>query len=230
MLYAFPRPLPERFWEVWEASDKILPYLDMPLQHASPTLLARMRRPTNLELVTKQLATFRARIADGHPHAAFRSTFITGHPGETAEDHQALLRFLEEQRFERVGIFAYSDEEDTPAFELPDKVPEALAEERRAEAMILQQRISREQQESLVGQTLEVLVEGVSDESDLLLQGRHRGQAPEIDGLTYINRGEAAPGDLVQVEISQAGDYDLVGGIPGDWGYRPEGSLPIVQG
>lgn len=228
MLYGFPRPLPERFWEVWESSEKILPYLDMPLQHVSATLLAKMRRPSNLDLVRRQIKSFRQRIGAGRSQAAFRTTFITGHPGETAEDHAELLRFLEKSRFERVGIFAYSDEEDTGSFELPEKVPPQLAEARRDEAMALQQTISREQQEALVGQTLEVLVEGVSEESDLLLQGRHQGQAPEIDGLTYINRGEAAPGDLVQVEITQAGDYDLVGGIPGEWGYQPEGSLPIV--
>jgi len=221
MLYAFPRPLPDRFLQIWAEREKIVPYIDMPLQHASPDLLARMRRPRNLDLVRRQVREFRERVGGAHGDFSFRTTFIVGHPGETADDFQRLYDFVEEMRFESVGVFAYSDEEDTQSFDQDDKVPEELAAERQARLMELQRDIARERSEGYVGQTLEVLVEGVSDETDLLLQGRHRGQAPEIDGVVYINRGEAAPGDLVQVEISEAADYDLVGGIPGDWGDRP---------
>lgn len=222
MLYAFPRPVPERFMDRWAGSAKVLPYVDMPLQHISEPMLRRMRRPPSADFVRRQIREFRDRVEG----LTFRTTFIVGHPGETEDDFARLKDFVEEMRFERVGVFTWYDEEDTLSHELPDKVPEEVAEARREELMELQRRISREQQEALVGRTLEVLVEGKSDETDLLLQGRHRGQAPEIDGLVFINRGEAAPGEIVKVEIGEAGDYDLVGGIPGDWGYEPE---PLVS-
>lgn len=222
MLYAYPRPIPKRFYEVFERQEKIVPYIDMPLQHITDRMLGIMKRPRNSALIRAQIRAFRERVGGARGEFTFRTTFIVGHPGETQEDFVALRDFIEETRFERMGVFEYSDEEDTAAYDLSDKVPRALITERRETLMELQRTISAEQQREKVGRTLEVLVEGTSDESDLLLQGRHRGQAPEIDGLVYINRGEAAPGDLVPVEISESGDYDLVGGIPGDWGDRPD--------
>jgi ribosomal protein S12 methylthiotransferase len=226
MLYAYPRVLPEKFFEVCASREKVVPYLDMPLQHASDRVLRIMRRGRDVAFVRRQVAELRERIGGPRGGLTFRTTFIVGHPGETEDDFHRLRDFLEEMRFERVGVFAYSDEEGTPAFDLPDKVPPEVGEARRAELMDLQRKISAEHQQAMVGRRLEVLVEGVSEESELLLQGRHAGQAPEIDGVVFINRGEAAPGDMVEVEVSAAADYDLVGGIPGDWGYSPEGADP----
>ena len=213
---------------MWSDSPKILPYIDMPLQHVTERMLERMRRPRNMDLVREQIAQFRRWVGEAKGGFVFRTTFIVGHPGETEEDFEALCEFVREQRFDRVGVFTYSDEEDTAAHAQDGKVPEAVAEERRQRLMEIQREISREKNQALVGQTVEVLVEGESEESALLLQGRYWGQAPEIDGLVYINRGEAAAGELVPVEITEAGDYDLVGGIPGDWGYRPRGPREVV--
>ena len=222
MLYAYPRAIPERFLELWAAEEKIVPYVDMPLQHISDRMLRRMRRPANGKFIRDQVKSFRARVGAARGGLTFRTTFIVGHPGETEDDFAELMDFVGEMRFERVGVFPYSDEEDTDSQAQDEKVPEAVALERRDRLMALARKISAEQQRAQVGRTLEVLVEGVSEETDLLLQGRHAGQAPEIDGLVFINRGEAAPGEIVPVEITEAGDYDLVGGIPGDWGYRPD--------
>jgi len=123
------------------------------------------------------------------------------------------MDWVEEMRFERMGVFAYSPEEDTPAATMDNQVPKELAEERQRDLMAMQREISREQQQTLVGKVLPVLVEGISEETELLLQGRHRGQAPDIDGLTYISSGEATPGDVVSVLVTEAGDYDLAGPI-----------------
>ena len=134
------------------------------------------------------------RLRDAIPNLTLRTTFITGLPGETDADFRQLCDFVEELRFERMGVFTYSPEEDTPAAEMSGTVEPEVAAVRRDELMAIQQRISKEQQEAFIGQTLEVLVEGVSEETDLLLQGRHAGQAPDIDGVTYINDGTASPG------------------------------------
>jgi ribosomal protein S12 methylthiotransferase len=142
-----------------------------------------------------------------------RTSLIAGLPGETEEDFEQLKQFVQEQRFERLGVFQYSDEEGTAAFDLPDKVPAEIIERRWREVMAIQKRISREQQKQIVGQRVEVLVEGPSPESEHLLVGRHEGQAPEIDGQVYINDGLAYPGELVTVEVTEAHDYDLVGKV-----------------
>lgn len=208
-LYAYPKGLTDEVMEVMAASRHILPYLDMPLQHISDSMLRRMRRGTGGPATRTLVHALRQRV----PNLTLRTTFITGLPGETADDFQELCDFVEEMRFERLGVFAYSQEEDTPAGTMADQVPAELAEERRRTLMEIGARISQEQQQALIGQTVEVLVEGVSEETELLLQGRHRGQAPDIDGLTYITEGTAAPGDVVRVRIDQAGDYDVAGGI-----------------
>ncbi|MEM6733084.1 MAG: radical SAM protein, partial [Myxococcota bacterium] len=192
-------------------SEHIVPYLDMPLQHISDRLLRSMKRGKGGEATWELLRRLRSTI----PELTLRTTFITGLPGETDEDFDELVRFVEELRFERMGVFTYSPEEDTPAAEMPDQVPAELAEARRDRLMALQQEISAEQHEALIGTEVEVLVEGVSEETDLLLQGRHAGQAPDIDGVTYINRGSASPGEVVTVVVEEAGDYDIAGGILG---------------
>ena len=142
-----------------------------------------------------------------------RTTFLVGFPGETEADFRELLQFVRDMRFERLGAFAYSREASTPSASMPNQVPFELAEERRARLLETQRRISHQQQRALRGKTLDVLVEGPSPETELLLQARHAGQAPEVDGVTYINDGVARTGEVVQVKIHQTGDYDLVGAI-----------------
>jgi ribosomal protein S12 methylthiotransferase len=208
-LYAYPKGLTQEVMDVMAGATHVLPYLDMPLQHIADPILRRMRRgkggPATWELVR--------RLRESVPGLVLRTTFITGLPGETDADFAELCDFVREIRFERMGVFTYSREEDTPAGEMTDQVAAEVAATRRDELMALQKEISREQQEALVGTTVEVLVEGVAEESELLLQGRTRGQAPEIDGLTYVTEGTASPGQVVQVRIDQAGEYDLAGAI-----------------
>lgn len=208
-LYAYPKGLTKEVMEVMAEGTNIIPYLDMPLQHISDSMLRRMRRGKGGEATWELVRTLRKKI----PNLILRTTFITGMPGETEEDFLELCRFVEEIRFERMGVFAFSPEEDTPAADMAEQVSGELAAERRDRLMDLQRHISGEQQRSLIGKTLDVLVEGLSEETDLLLQGRHMGQAPDIDGVTYINSGQASAGDVVRVNIEEAHDYDLVGGI-----------------
>lgn len=181
-----------------------------------------------MDLVRKELTRMRMRVGGPKGGLTLRTTFLVGHPGETEADFDALMRFVEEMRFERLGVFVYSDEEGTSAFELPGKVDPKLAEERRDRLMELQRSISAEHQQSLVGRRLDVLVEGPSEESELVIQGRYAGQAPEIDGVVYIEGGLVRPGEIVEVEVSAAYDYDLVGRLtrPDDSGDKVE--LPIL--
>ena len=208
-LYAYPKGLTRDVIRVLGQSEHVLPYLDMPLQHIADPILRRMRRGKGGASTKDLLRTLRAEV----PNLTLRTTFITGLPGETDADFDELCDFVQELRFERMGVFTYSQEEDTPAASMQDQIEAEVAQERRHRLMALQREISREQQEELIGQTLSVLVEGVSEETDLLLRGRHMGQAPDIDGFTYINAGTASPGDIVPVLVEQAGDYDLAGGI-----------------
>ncbi len=208
-LYAYPKGLTHELMEVMASSLHVLPYLDIPLQHIADPILRRMRRGKG-GAATRQLIH---RLRQTIPNLTLRTTFITGLPGETAAEFDELCAFVEEARFERMGVFTFSPEEDTPAATMSGQVDPEVALERRNRLMELQRGVSRVQQRALVGRTLEVLVEGVSSETDLLLQGRHRGQAPDIDGVTYINAGTASPGDVVRVRVTQASDYDLVGGI-----------------
>jgi len=147
------------------------------------------------------------------PDLIFRTTFIVGHPGETEAEFESLMDFVRESRFERVGVFKYSTEEGTHSARLDDSVMRILAEDRYHRLMTLQQGISQEIHQEMIGRELDVLVEGPSDETELLLQARTYGQAPEIDGLTYINEGWAEPGSIVRAEIVDAGDYDLIARI-----------------
>jgi ribosomal protein S12 methylthiotransferase len=147
------------------------------------------------------------------PGIALRTSLIVGLPGETDEDFQDLLRFVEAQRFERLGVFEFSPEDGTAAAEMPGQVPEAVKRARFEQVMELQQEISRDHQQAMIGRRVEVLVEGRAEETEHLLAGRHAQQAPEIDGLTYVNDGVAYPGEIVSLEVTDAGDYDLVGRV-----------------
>jgi ribosomal protein S12 methylthiotransferase len=207
--YAYPRVFPDALIEVMAREPKIAKYLDMPLQHASDRLLRSMRRGRDSAFLVALLAKLRARI----PGLTFRTSLIAGLPGETEEDFELLKEFVRTQRFERMGCFQYSDEEGTAAFDFPDKVTQKVIERRWREVMAIQKRINREQNRALIGKRLEVLVEGPSPESEHLLVGRHEGQAPDIDGVVYINDGFGYPGELVVVEVTEAHDYDLVGRV-----------------
>lgn len=207
--YAFPRPVDDGLFEVMAGEKKVAKYIDMPLQHASDKLLVSMKRGRTSEYLVKTVQKFRERV----PGLTFRTSFIVGLPGETEEDFEALKAFVQTHRFDRMGCFQYSDEEGTAAFALPDKVPARTIERRWRELMAIQKRINRELNKKLIGRRLEVLVEGVSEESEHLLVGRHEGQAPDIDGQVYINDGLAYPGELVTVEVTEAHDYDLVGKV-----------------
>jgi ribosomal protein S12 methylthiotransferase len=207
--YAYPRVFPDALIDVMAREPKIAKYLDMPLQHASDRLLRSMRRGRDSAFLISLLAKLRARI----PGLTFRTSLIAGLPGETEEDFALLKEFVRTQRFERMGCFQYSDEEGTAAYDFADKVPQKVIERRWREVMAVQKRINREQNRALIGKRLEVLVEGPSPESEHLLVGRHEGQAPDIDGVVYINDGFGYPGEFVTVEVTEAHDYDLVGRV-----------------
>ncbi|HEY6098001.1 MAG TPA: 30S ribosomal protein S12 methylthiotransferase RimO [Anaeromyxobacter sp.] len=207
--YAYPRDVPDALVDAIADEPKIAKYLDMPLQHSSDRLLRAMKRGRDSVFLRKLLARLRA----GIPGLALRTTLIVGLPGETEEDFEDLLAFVEEQRFERLGVFEYSPEEGTPAAEMARQVPDAVKRERHARIMEAQQAISRAHQRAAIGRRLEVLVEGASEETEHLLAGRHAQQAPEIDGLTYVNDGVAYPGEIVTVEVTDASEYDLVGRV-----------------
>jgi ribosomal protein S12 methylthiotransferase len=203
LLYAYPGAVSERLIEVMAAHPQVLPYLDMPLQHAHPAVLRRMRRPANVGWVHSTLDRMRTVM----PDLALRTTFIVGYPGETEEEFEALLDFVEEIRFDRVGVFTFSFEAGTASEPLGDPVPLEVKEERRRRLMTLQQRISLERNQAFVGRSLPVLVEGHGDNLTL---GRSYRDAPEIDGLVIVE-GEIPVGELVPVRITGALPYDLSG-------------------
>jgi ribosomal protein S12 methylthiotransferase len=207
--YAYPRDVPAALVETIAAEPKIVKYLDMPVQHSSDRLLRAMKRGRDARFLRELLARLRARV----PGIALRTSLIVGMPGETAADFADLLRFVEEERFERLGVFEYSPEEGTPAAAMARQVPEKVKRARFERVMEVQQRISREHQRAMIGRRLEVLVEGRAEETEHLLAGRHAQQAPEIDGLTYVNEGVADPGEIVTVEVTDASEYDLVGRV-----------------
>jgi ribosomal protein S12 methylthiotransferase len=213
VMYTYPTHISEAFLDVLATEPKAVKYLDMPLQHASQKVLKLMKRGGNRASLERLIRRVRDRV----PGIAIRTTFITGFPGETDEDFEELLAFVRHVEFDRVGVFTYSDEEGTPAFELEDKVDPKIANKRRARLMKVQLRISRRSNKARVGKTVRVLFEGESNESELLWQGRMETQAPDIDGCVLINDApqglNAQPGDFVKVLITEAQQYDLVGRI-----------------
>jgi ribosomal protein S12 methylthiotransferase len=204
--YLYPEKLSDELVEVLSQHDKVLPYIDMPLQHASDPMLRAMRRGHGGERMYKVVERLRKAIAD----LVFRTTFIVGHPGETQQDFDELCKFVQWAEFDHVGVFLYSPEEGTASAEMGNRVDEAVAEERRAELMSIQRPISRERLELRIGTELDVLVEGISDESEWLLQGRWWGQAPEVDGSVYLANGTAKAGEIRKVLVTDAADYDLM--------------------
>ena len=203
VMYAYPGYVTDRLIEVMATRKQILPYLDMPLQHADPKTLYRMKRPSNIDWVYKTLGKMRARISD----LAIRTTFLVGYPGETDEEYQALYDFVSEIRFDRVGAFQFSFEPGTTSVPLGDPVPAEVKQERYERLMELQQDISLQVNQSYVGKTLDVLVEGFDNGISI---GRSYRDAPEIDGMVFIE-GQANIGEIVPVRIGGAMAYDLTG-------------------
>lgn len=213
VMYTYPTHISDGFLDALAEEPKAVKYLDMPLQHASQNVLKLMKRGGNRASLERLIARVRERV----PGIAVRTTFITGFPGETEEDFKELLAFIKNVEFDRVGVFTYSDEEGTPAYELPNKVESRVANRRRTLLMKEQAKISRRRNKTRVGETVRVLFEGESKESELLWQGRMETQAPDIDGCILINdvaEGfNPSPGDFVNVLITEFQDYDLVGRI-----------------
>ena len=209
LFYFYPDELTPEIMEFMASSAKICNYLDMPVQHFSDSVLKRMNRKITGNLIHQKIKRLRSYI----PEITLRTSVIVGFPGETEEDFNTLLEGIEKVKFDHLGVFKYSDEEGTPAFKLGPKVPQEEIERRFEVLYEKQKEIVREKNQKYLGQTLEVLVEGLHEETDLLIQGRHAGQAPEIDGRVIINDGMAKAGDFVKVKIDEVLDYDLVGHI-----------------
>jgi ribosomal protein S12 methylthiotransferase len=213
VMYTYPTHISDEFLDVLASEPKAVKYLDMPLQHASQNVLKLMKRGGNRKSLERLIKRVRERV----PGIAVRTTFITGFPGETDEDFQELLAFVKNVEFDRVGVFTYSDEEGTPAFELPNKVDPKIASRRRSQLMKEQEKLSKRRNKKRVGETVRVLFEGESSESELLWQGRMETQAPDIDGCVLINETPdgltPSPGDFVNVLITEAYEHDLVGSI-----------------
>ena len=213
VMYTYPTHIGDAFLDVLADEPKAVKYLDIPLQHASQKVLRLMKRGGNRGSLERLIERVRRRV----PNIAVRTTFITGFPGETEEDFQELRAFVKNVEFDRVGVFTYSDEEGTPAFNLPNKVSPKIAKRRRDQLMNEQARISRGKNRARIGEIVRVMFEGESNESELLWQGRMETQAPDIDGCVLINDApegfSPSPGDFIEVLITESYDYDLVGRI-----------------
>ncbi len=209
LLYLHPARISRELLELMAANPRITPYLDIPLQHVNDRILKRMNRPYNGAYLEGLIDEIR-RIM---PRAAIRTTLMVGFPGETEADVAEIVDFLSMYRLDHVGIFAYANEEGCAAAALPDHCATEVKEERRQRIMAVQAGISLEKMQAYVGKIKKVLLEGISGETDLLLEGRTRYQAPDIDGCVYITAGTAGPGEIVDVRITDAHHYDLVGEI-----------------
>jgi ribosomal protein S12 methylthiotransferase len=209
LMYLYPDGISLEMVELIKNSKKIVKYFDMPLQHINDAVLKSMNRKMTRGEIETVLENIRREI----PEAIIRTQFIVGFPGETQEQFEELLQFISQQQFDRVGCFKYSPEESTPGGKMENQVDEEIKQTRHDSLMEVQQNISRDKHEALIGKTLQVLVEGPSEETELLLQGRFWGQAPEIDGVVLINDGEASIGDMVTVQVTESMEYDLLGHI-----------------
>ena len=206
ILYCYPKYFSDELIEVIASEEKICKYVDLPLQHAHNDILKRMNRPDTRESIEKLLNKIRERIEG----VAIRSTFIVGFPGETEEEFQSLKNFIQTQRIDHVGIFAYSPEEDTPAYQMPNQIDEEIAQERYHELMSIQSLISQEINESLEGKELKILIEGRDEEVPNITAGRSYREAPEIDGQIYIEGdSKSEAGDIIKVKILAGFVYDL---------------------
>jgi ribosomal protein S12 methylthiotransferase len=209
VLYLYPDGITDEVIELIKTRPRLVKYFDMPLQHINNRVLKSMNRHMTREIIDERLAKIRAEI----PEAVIRTQFIVGFPGETEEEFQELKAFVREQRFDRVGCFMYSPEDNTAGGKMDGQIDEETKQRRHDELMGMQMEISREKHRGFIGKTIPVLVEGVSEETELLLQGRMSQQAPDIDGIVLINDGQAEIGSIVNVRITDSMDYDLIGEI-----------------
>lgn len=209
LLYLYPDGITDDLIELIKTNKKFVKYFDMPLQHINDQVLKSMNRKMTRAEIEQALDKIRKEI----PEAVIRTQFIVGFPGETQEQFEELLKFISEQKFDRVGCFKYSPEENTPAGKMTNQVEEEVKQQRYEAVMEVQQNISRKKHKDFIGKTIEVVVEGYSEETDLLLQGRMSQQAPDIDGVVLINDGQAKIGEFVKVKVTDSMEYDLIGEI-----------------
>lgn len=209
LLYLYPDGLDMQTLELIKNSKKIVKYFDMPLQHINNDMLKKMNRKMTKEEIVEVIKNIRTLM----PEAVIRTQFIVGFPGETDEQFNELVEFIKENEFDRVGCFSYSPEENTPAGKMVDQIDDEVKQRRHDILMKTQQKISKKMQKRMIGKEIDVIVEGLSEETDLLLQGRNSQQAPDIDGVTLINSGTADVGQIVKVRITDSLDYDLIGEI-----------------
>ncbi len=209
ILYLYPDGINDEMIDLMASRKNLVPYFDMPLQHINDSLLKLMNRKMTAQQIISILEKIRQKI----PEAVIRTQFIVGFPGETEDVFEELLDFIREQNFDRVGCFTYSPQEGTTSFRLKETVGEETKKQRFERLMKVQMKISREKHKKYVGKTLKVLIDGESEESEHLLQGRTSCQAPDIDGVVLINAGEARIGEFAQVKITESHDYDLIGHI-----------------
>ena len=207
--YMHPEYVTDELIEVMKSEEKICKYFDVPIQHVSDNILRNMARAKSGEQIKDVLNRIRKAI----PEATIRTTLIVGFPGETEENFQELMDYVREFEFDYAGVFKYSREEDTVAYNLPNQVPEEIKEKRYAELVNLQSEIAERKNRRLLGEEIEVMIDGVSSESEYLLEGRTRGQALEIDGKVLTTDGTAKPGEIVKVKFEQNFEYDFVGPI-----------------
>lgn len=212
LFYLYPEKMTDELFDLFSSQPKLVPYVDMPLQHASDAMLTRMRRGHGGDRQRQIVDRLRSRI----PNLTFRTAFIVGHPGETDADFEELCEFVKWAEFERLGVFKYSHEDGTHSGTMDELVDAKTAERRYRKLMSLQRAISRKKQKAMRGREIEVLVEGVSEESDFLLEGRHPGQAPDIDGKVFLTNGAAPRGSIVRARVVDSADYDLVAEIESD--------------
>ncbi len=209
LLYCYPEEITDELVQVIATQPKVCHYLDIPIQHASDSILRRMGRKTNKKELEGQIKKLREKI----PDICLRTTLISGFPGETQEDFEELYRFVNEMEFDRLGVFAYSQEEDTPAAVMPDQVEESVKEARRDELMELQQEIAFEKAEAMVGRILTVMIEGKVADEDVYV-GRTYKDAPGVDGYLFVNTSASLmTGDFVKVRVTGSNEYDLIGEI-----------------
>jgi ribosomal protein S12 methylthiotransferase len=227
-LYAYPNKVTQRLLDTIAGHEALVKYIDIPLQHASGPVLKRMKRGAHADIFLKLIEKIRATI----PGVAIRTSMIVGFPGENERDFEELCCFVEAARFERLGVFSYSDEETSRSYHLDGKVDARTIYNRKRKLMSLQRKISRVGNKSLIGREFPILVEGVSKETDLLWEGRLATQAPEIDGVCLINDfggGEPTPGEMRRIRITETHDYDLIGELIDAGEEHPMASVNVAN-
>ncbi len=209
LMYCYPEEIYDELIDCFKDEPKLLHYIDMPMQHSEDAILKRMGRRTD----RASIETVIGKLREAAPDIAIRTSLIAGFPGETQEDHEALMAFLDEQELDRVGVFTYSREDGTPAATFENQIDEETAEQWRNEIMELQQEISLDKNEAFVGKIMQVIIEGYSSDDDVYV-GRTYRDAPGVDGLVFVNCDyELMSGQIVDVRINEVGPYDMIGGI-----------------